>query len=210
MEGSVLILAKTAAQRDWLCTLARQALPALAPTTQAFPLSLVSAHTRLLLADMDGTTLAQRQRLFAGLQQQQLTSKTLLFSARLENALLQRALDCDLAGYLLTSQSLPELYELLTHPTAMPPLFAPAIWQHLLAHFRTAPPAHTLTQRECDVLAAIGDGLTIARTAARLALSESTVASYVKQIYRKLGIRNRAQAAQAAMQLGLLRPEQRP
>lgn len=209
----MLIFAKSAAQRDWLCGLARRALPALTPTLQATltPSLAAAPNTRLLLLDMDGVTATQRQNLLVNLQQQQLAERTLLFSAHINEALLQQMLAIGIAGYLLKSQSDAELHELLMHLASTPPLFAPPIWQHLLTHFRTThPPTHLLTQRERDVLAAIGDGLTIPHVATRLTLSQNTVASYVKQIYRKLGIRNRAQAARVAMQLGLLPPERRP
>ncbi|MEA2349432.1 MAG: hypothetical protein QOG86_373, partial [Thermoleophilaceae bacterium] len=52
-----------------------------------------------------------------------------------------------------------------------------------------------LTEREREILGMISGGATNADVARRLVISENTVKSHVKNILRKLGVRNRAQAA---------------
>ena len=61
-----------------------------------------------------------------------------------------------------------------------------------------------LTARELEVLALLADGLTNAQLADRLFLSEKTVDHHVSSVLRKLGEPNRAAAAAAARQRGLL------
>ena len=63
-----------------------------------------------------------------------------------------------------------------------------------------------LTRREQEVLRLLADGLTNAQVAARLVLSPATVARHVANVYAKLGVRNRAEAARVATERGLLRP----
>jgi DNA-binding NarL/FixJ family response regulator len=65
-------------------------------------------------------------------------------------------------------------------------------------------PAAAVSPRERDVLAAFARGATN-RTAARaLGLSPHTVKQHASSIYRKLGVRNRAEAVHRADELGLL------
>lgn len=65
-------------------------------------------------------------------------------------------------------------------------------------------PIHRLTAREDEVLALIGSGLMIKQVAAKLGIGYHTVNDNIKAIYRKLGIRTRAQAASAASKRGLV------
>lgn len=52
-----------------------------------------------------------------------------------------------------------------------------------------------LTEREREILSMISAGATNAEIADRLVISQSTVKSHVKNILRKLGVRNRTHAA---------------
>jgi DNA-binding NarL/FixJ family response regulator len=64
-------------------------------------------------------------------------------------------------------------------------------------------PASPLSAREREVLELIGNGATNREIAARLYLSPHTVKDHTSALYRKLGVRNRAEAARRAEQLGL-------
>lgn len=206
MKGTALVVASSTAQRDWLCALIRRARPLLVPSihdfsTAALPPVPIDLH--LLLVDMDGIGGRAHQRLLAYLQRQQFAGKTLLFSTQLDDALLEQALVEGMAGYLLKSQPQDILLKLLTHQQPTQPLYAPEVWQLLLTRLRVPALRNALTQRERDVLACIGKGLNANQAAAKLSLAPGTVSSYIKQLYRKLGINNRAQAAKMALQLRL-------
>jgi len=60
-----------------------------------------------------------------------------------------------------------------------------------------------LSRREEQVLALLGEGARTGAIATRLEISEHTVSQYIKELYRKLGINNRADAARVAISLGL-------
>jgi two-component system, NarL family, response regulator DesR len=61
-----------------------------------------------------------------------------------------------------------------------------------------------LTEREREVLAASEGGATIEDVAARLYLSEGTVRNYLSSAIKKLGTRNRVEAARLAQRRGWL------
>ena len=97
-----------------------------------------------------------------------------------------------------------------------PPL-SPAIASKVLNHFRqpaasarTAgsgphmPADEQLSARESEVLGLIAKGYKNAEVADKLGLTPSTIGTYVRDIYQKLGISSRAQAALAADRLGLI------
>jgi DNA-binding NarL/FixJ family response regulator len=70
----------------------------------------------------------------------------------------------------------------------------------------SAEPDESLTAREKEVLALIGRGMRNLDVAKALDLAESTVASYIKAIYHKLGISSQAEASWHATRLGLAVP----
>jgi DNA-binding NarL/FixJ family response regulator len=67
----------------------------------------------------------------------------------------------------------------------------------------TAPPAG-LTARELEVLTLLTEGLTPDEIAARLFISVRTVGTHIEHIFRKVGVRTRAQAVAFAFREGLV------
>jgi DNA-binding NarL/FixJ family response regulator len=61
-----------------------------------------------------------------------------------------------------------------------------------------------LTKREVDILQCIGRGESVKETAASLGISAKTVENLQSRLFRKLDVRNRAQAFARAHSLGLL------
>ncbi|MAK63133.1 MAG: hypothetical protein CMF75_00070 [Maricaulis sp.] len=87
------------------------------------------------------------------------------------------------------------------------PALSPSIARRIMEHFRftgpAADPEEDLTNREKEVLGLIGRGHRNIDVAQALDLAESTVASHIKSIYRKLGISSRAEASWHATRMGL-------
>jgi DNA-binding NarL/FixJ family response regulator len=61
-----------------------------------------------------------------------------------------------------------------------------------------------LTAREVDVVALLAEGLRNAEIAARLFVTEKTVAHHVSAILRKLDVKTRGQAGAEAARLGIV------
>lgn len=116
------------------------------------------------------------------------------------------ALRAGAQGYLLKEQRWQQLAELLQGIVEGRPPLSPPIARKLLGYFRPAPPSvsDALTQREAEVLSLIAKGVTQAEAAKVLGISTHTVCGYVKEIYRKLNVSSRAEAALTAQKMGLV------
>lgn len=122
---------------------------------------------------------------------------------------VMRALGAGARGYLLKGEDISMIEERLRGLERGEVAMSPSIARRLLERFRKqAPlpsePVVALTERETDVLRAIGRGLTIPEAAHAFGIGAQTVSTHVKNIYRKLNIASRAEAAIEAARRGLL------
>ena len=116
------------------------------------------------------------------------------------------------SGFLL-KDVLPEQLIAAVHVVAAgEALLAPAITKRLIEQFvRTAPATvppgfDELTPREREVLTLVARGLANGEIATELVLSEETVKTHVKRLFRKLDLRDRVQAVVLAYEAGLVTP----
>jgi DNA-binding NarL/FixJ family response regulator len=116
------------------------------------------------------------------------------------------ALRAGAQGYLLKDQPQGQIIELLKGITQGRPPLSPSVARKMLGYFkpRPQPDLQQLTDRETEVLRCIAKGLTLPETARMLGISPHTVSGYVKDIYRKLNVSSRAEAALSAQQMGLV------
>jgi len=123
------------------------------------------------------------------------------------------ALQAGAFGYLLKEQARELIAEQLKRMSGGEPPLSPSIARRVISHFAAqakvkAPPLHavphvSLTDRENEVLLRVAKGYTLPEIGVQLGLSRHTIADYVKQIYRKLNVSSRAEAALEAQRLGL-------
>ena len=74
-----------------------------------------------------------------------------------------------------------------------------ALCLHLSAFFaRQTPPEWSLSPRETEVVKWVREGLTNAQIAAKLGVSDETIKANLKNIFRKTGVKSRAQLAAKA------------
>ncbi|MEV0566655.1 response regulator transcription factor [Dactylosporangium sp. NPDC050588] len=124
---------------------------------------------------------------------------------------VQSALRAGASGFLLKNASPEQLCDAVRAVAAGNAVLAPAVTRRI-AEALQAPPASAdgrtalaaLTARELEVLVLVGRGLSNARIARTLDLSESGVKSRVNRILTRLGLENRVQAALLAREAGLL------
>ena len=122
-----------------------------------------------------------------------------------------RALRAGAAGFLVKSTPPEDLIGLVRVAAEGHTVLSPAAARRLIAASADSQPAAerarqltgSLTEREVEVLACLGEGLSNAQIAGRLYLSEATVKGYVSRMLEKLGLDNRTQAGLLAHDAGL-------
>ncbi|ADD43961.1 transcriptional regulator, LuxR family [Stackebrandtia nassauensis DSM 44728] len=67
------------------------------------------------------------------------------------------------------------------------------------------PPGCRLTERELTVVIGMSNGKSNARIGRELHISEDTVKTYARRLFRKLGVGDRTQAVAVALRTGLIR-----
>lgn len=112
-------------------------------------------------------------------------------------------------GYLLKDINWQELVEAVRAVQRGEALINPALAARLLDEFRrlSEPPTkkdnlERLSRGEMDVLLLVAQGISNEVIAQRLSLSEKTVTNRLTEIYRKLQVNNRTQAALYALRQG--------
>ena len=197
----------------WLTTLAMHAFPgveihtaggvreARAQIQQQVPdIALID----LGLPDGDGTTLIRELK---DARSDTLCVVTTIFD---DSGHLFPALRAGADGYLLKSDTDDDLLAALQGILSGRPPISADIAQAMLTHFHPRRDKHTpLTPREEDMLVLIANGYSVRRAAEALQISHNTAASYLKNIYQKLQVSNRAEATLQAIDLGLIHPADR-
>lgn len=122
---------------------------------------------------------------------------------------LLAALKAGARGYVLKGVSAKELADVVRAAVAGEVYVSPSIAAEMLVSLtqgKAPDPLQELTEREREILALIGTGLTNREIGERIFLSEKTIKHYVTNILQKLQVRSRVEAALLANRHG--RPPQ--
>ncbi|MEW6100106.1 MAG: response regulator transcription factor [Pseudomonadota bacterium] len=219
----ILLLEDLPEIRQWLKALVLQVFPAVRVSESArvhdaleqitalrFDLALID----LGLPDWSGVEVV------AALRESQPDAQAVVVTIHDDDDHLFPALQAGAFGYLLKEQPKEQLAEQLQRITQGEPPLSPSIARRVIAYFasqaRNQPqqaepllPAVQLTERENEVLLRVAKGFTLPEIGVQLGLSRHTIADYVKQIYRKLNVSSRAEAALEAQRLGLFKRNSR-
>ena len=219
--------------RQWLAELLPQALPGLQHVDTAASLAEAAGLTRhtqydLALVDWglpDGTAEGLIHELAAARPE----AEVIVATIHDDDAHVFPALRAGATGYILKSQPRAVVMAQLQGIARGEPALSPSVALRVLKHFHALPQtrrafdapnfvafeatsvattpdpdASPLSQREVDVLRLIGKGYSAPEAAKLLGISNHTASSYVRDIYRKLGISSRAEAAMEAVRRGLV------
>lgn len=133
----------------------------------------------------------------------------LILTSFSDDAHLYAALRAGASGFLLKDMGADDLLAAIRGAAEGKPQLHPDIAKRLMERVAMPDdPFETLTDRERDVLKMIARGRSNKEIAAQLVLTEMTVKGYVSDVFAKLGVNDRTQAALMAVRYGLILPEE--
>ncbi|MBB5780972.1 response regulator transcription factor [Nonomuraea jabiensis] len=133
-----------------------------------------------------------------------------------DDANVYAALRAGAVGFLVKDDEPERMVDAVRRAAAGEQLLAPSVLRRVVERFldaeeqAAAPPPAGLTERELEVLALVGTGLSNAEIAEELHVGVTTVKTHIAAAMEKLGLRNRIQAAVVAHRTGLVDASFRP
>lgn len=167
----------------------------------------------LIVADLrlpDGLAI----NLLAEVRERHPTTEILVISVLGDETTILAAIAAGASGYILKDALSEDVHaaalDVMSGGSPISPSIARFIFKRLRKEQSALSPEQRslsphLTPRELDILWGIAKGMTYNEIAEHLGLSQQTVPSYIKAIYRKLQVETRGQAVYEAIQFGLIK-----
>ena len=143
----------------------------------------------LQMPDIDGIEVTKR----VGVESPE--TRIIVFTSFSDREGIVRALDAGAIGYLLKDAEPEDIHEAIRAATRGEAPITPRAAMALLADRRGRPDAVELTGREREVLLLVIDGLANKQIARRLGISERTVKGHLTNLFQRIGVADRTQAA---------------
>lgn len=154
----------------------------------------------LSMPDVDGIEVTRRVRAGAP------DTRVVVFTSFSDRERIVQALDAGAIGYLLKDAEPEEIHAALRAAARGEAPLAPRAAAELLAERQARPPSPIdLTAREREVLTLVVEGLANKQIARRLGISEKTVKGHLTNLFQRIGVADRTQAALWAERNGILR-----
>ena len=155
----------------------------------------------LAMPDLDGIEVTRR--LASGSPE----TRVVLFTSFSDRDGIVRALDAGAVGYLLKDAEPEEIHNAIRAAARGEAPLAPKAAAALLAERGTRPgiAGVELTVREREILSLVVEGLANKQIARRLGISEKTVKGHLTNLFQRIGVADRTQAALWAERSGIFR-----
>jgi DNA-binding NarL/FixJ family response regulator len=133
-------------------------------------------------------------------------AKVIMLTAADDRDQVAAAVSSGARGYLLKDVSHEELCAAVAHALDGMDLVEPSLRRALTTRdaARTGPAQAQLTERELQVLRGMSQGKSNSAIGRELYLSEDTVKTHARRLFRKLGVNDRAQAVARGFRRGLV------
>ena len=135
--------------------------------------------------------------------------KVLVLTVHNEVEYLMKAIDIGVEGYILKDSESSELknaiYEICKGESYIQPSLIPLLNAKRIEKSEDSDKIHELTKRELEVLTLLAVGMYNKEIAEKLNISERTVKNHISNLFKKLGVTDRTQAAVFAIRNNLIR-----
>jgi DNA-binding NarL/FixJ family response regulator len=122
----------------------------------------------------------------------------------LDDKTVVNAIRAGAIGYLLKDTEADELIRSIKAAALGQVQLSPKVAERLMREISAPESPEKLTERETEVLRLLAEGKSNRGIAAELYISETTVKTHVSNIFQKLGVPSRTQAALYAIRIGLV------
>jgi DNA-binding NarL/FixJ family response regulator len=160
-------------------------------------------HPDLVLMDVSMPGLGgleATRRLIAGNP----SANVVMLTAQEDRDHVAAAVSAGARGYLVKDVSREELCAAVAHALAGRDLVEPTLRRALAERGSREGTGPVLTEREIQVLTGMSQGKSNAQIGRDLFLSEDTVKTHARRLFRKLGVNDRAHAVASGFRLGLV------
>ena len=135
--------------------------------------------------------------------------KVLVLTVHNEVEYLMKAIDIGVEGYILKDSESSELknaiYEICKGESYIQPNLIPLLNEKKKEKSEDSDKIHELTKRELEVLTLLAVGMYNKEIAEKLDISERTVKNHISNLFKKIGVTDRTQAAVFAIRNNLIR-----
>ena len=168
---------------------------------------LLSVHPDILLLDinmpvMNGIEVLQE------IKKKNISVKVLVLTVHNEVEYLMKAVDIGVDGYILKDSESAELkkaiFSIVEGENYIQPSLIPALNSKMIEKNRDEGKIESLTKRELEVLKLLAVGMYNKEVAEKLNISERTVKNHVSNIFKKIEVTDRTQAAVFAIRNNLI------
>lgn len=156
----------------------------------------------MVMPNMDGVSAIKE------IMQKMSGARILVLTSFGEEERISEAIRAGALGYLLKDSSPDQLFQAIRNVAegnlSLSQNLALKLMQELQRPSQPKPPESALTERELDVLKGIARGLSNQEIARELSISATTVRTHISNLFNKLDLTNRTQAAIYAVEHGLI------
>ena len=143
------------------------------------------------------------------IKKKNISVKVLVLTVHNEVEYLLKAVDIGVDGYIMKDAESAELknaiYSIMNGDTYIQPSLVPALNSRLVSRDVDKEKINSLTKRELEVLIEVANGMFNKEIATSLNISERTVKNHISNIFKKIDVSDRTQAAVFAIKNNLIK-----